>query len=839
MNTEIRNGRGRRDETAGRENPLLDQHAALVSASGISTKVATARGYRSITTRAELARLGFAHNQQRVPALLIPIWNVAGELALYQIRPDEPRIVKGKALKYETPRGSRMVLDVPPPAREALGGPKVPLFITEGVRKADSAVSRGLCCIDVLGVWNWRGSNELGGKVALADWELVALNGRTVFIVFDSDVAQKPEVRAAMDRLKAFLERRGATVHIVKLPHGPKGEKVGLDDYLAGGHPIETLFGLSAPDTPSPESHDSTPDDDSPYTVERGRLCFIKETKDGPVVLPLCNFNASISEEVVIDDGTETTRAFLIDGRLSAGGSLPTARVIADRFGRMDWILQSWGVDAVISAGMSAKDRLREAIQVLSRDVKRRRIFAHTGWREIEGQWIFLSANGAVGVDGFEVELGGELSRYQLPSIPENEIEAVRISLDLLGTAPAVVSFPLLAGIYRAPLASVLPLDVALWIEGITGSLKSTLAALFLCHYGSFERTNPPENWSSTANALEKSAFTLKDMPLLVDDFAPAALDRRELQAKAARLLRAQGNLAGRGRLKSDLTTRPAYPPRGLIIGTGEARPSGRSILARTLVLDLDRKHINFDQLNASQAAADRLPHAMAGFVRWLAPQMPTLRSCLRDAFSKARQRALGIGSHLRIPEVLAHLWVGLDCVLSYATEIGACSSSRGDELRHQGWAALLERAKTQNLLIEEERPARLFLQVLASLITQKRVLLVPKNHRIEPDNPAYPAIGWFDSEHLYLIPEAAFQVVGRFAREGGEAFPVSEQTLRSDLVKEGVAVRERGRNTVVARAGGGMHRVLKLSRAAAAAILGGDFPLPLPVVTGVTGPEE
>jgi hypothetical protein len=46
--------------------------------------------------------------------------------------------------------------------------------------------------------------------VALPDWESIALNNREVFIVFDSDVMQKRAVHAALARLKAFLESRGA-----------------------------------------------------------------------------------------------------------------------------------------------------------------------------------------------------------------------------------------------------------------------------------------------------------------------------------------------------------------------------------------------------------------------------------------------------------------------------------------------------------------------------------------------------------------------------------------------------------------------------------------------------
>ena len=87
---------------------LLPQHASLLTASSISDDVAEARGYRSVEQKARLTELGFSSSQTRLPALLIPIWNVAGEIALYQTRADEPRIVDGKAVKYETRlRGGR------------------------------------------------------------------------------------------------------------------------------------------------------------------------------------------------------------------------------------------------------------------------------------------------------------------------------------------------------------------------------------------------------------------------------------------------------------------------------------------------------------------------------------------------------------------------------------------------------------------------------------------------------------------------------------------------------------------------------------------------------------
>ncbi len=824
---------------SGEGDNLLPQHSRLMEASAILATVAEARGYRSVHTKAELRRLGFGENQARVPALLIPIWNVRGEIVLYQIRPDEPRIIKGKPIKYETPFGARMVLDVPPPARQWMGDPSHPLFITEGIRKADAAVSKGLACIALLGVWSWRGSNEFGGKAALADWESIALNGRPIYISFDSDISLKPEVRIALLRLKAFLEGRGAEVHVIYLPAGANGCKVGLDDYFAAGHSVDDLLRLSQREIKCEAGDEDTGRGNGQYQVKDGRTCFLRETQEGSLPVPLCNFSARVTEEVVLDDGIETTRAFLIEGTLESGRSLPAVRVPVERFSGMSWVTSSWGLGAVVCAGQAMRDRLREAIQVLSPEVARRQVFAHTGWRCIDGAWRYLTAGGGTAMDGFEVDLGEELSRYSLPSNPAPPAAAMRASLELLEIAPFEITAPLWAGVFRAPLASSYPLDLSLWMDGVTGSLKSTLAALFLSHWGAFDRTNLPGAWSSTANALERRAFILRDAMFVIDDYAPSPLDRRELEIKAARLLRAQGNLAGRGRLKQDLSERPGYHPRGLVVGTGEQLPSGRSIRARTLVIDVERSKVNLGLLTAAQRAADRLPHALAGYVSWLAPQIGTIGENLRSAFASAPARAHEDASHLRLPEALAHLWLGVDCGLTYAEEIGACDSAEAQDLRDRCWEALQQRAHAQCQGLEEEKPTRRYLSILVTLIRQKRVLVLPRMGRKQADRSDPPLVGWYDEEGLFLIPEAAFQVVSRFAAETGEPFAVNQRRLGQDLVGEGIAVPNPGHTTNTVRIGGTSQRVLHLRIKSVEKVIGEDFPFPDSIVTGVTGSTE
>jgi hypothetical protein len=75
----------------------------------------------------------------------------------------------------------------------ALRNPHIPLWFTEGAKKADalaSAYGDAIIPININGVWGFRGTNSAGGKVALPDIDEIAWNGRAVVLAFDSDVAR-------------------------------------------------------------------------------------------------------------------------------------------------------------------------------------------------------------------------------------------------------------------------------------------------------------------------------------------------------------------------------------------------------------------------------------------------------------------------------------------------------------------------------------------------------------------------------------------------------------------------------------------------------------------------
>lgn len=244
--------------------------------SGISEEVIRARGYRTVTDPRELAALNFAPSQRLTPGLLLPGHAPDGSNGFCMFRPDYPRQARsrggglsGKVVKYEFPKGMSMRLDCPPVCREKLADPSIPLWITEGQKKADALASHGLTAAAMLSVWTFKGRNEYGGVVFLADFDYIALNGRNVRIVFDSDVMFKPSVRQALDRITAHLQRKGAHVTAVYLPGG-RDRKVGVDDYLLS-HTVADLEALI--DAPRPQPQPAPPTlellDSPPLTIRR------------------------------------------------------------------------------------------------------------------------------------------------------------------------------------------------------------------------------------------------------------------------------------------------------------------------------------------------------------------------------------------------------------------------------------------------------------------------------------------------------------------------------------------------------------------------------------------
>ncbi|HZA22770.1 MAG TPA: DUF927 domain-containing protein, partial [Dehalococcoidia bacterium] len=301
------------------------------------------------------------------------------------------------------------------------------------------------------------------------------------------------------------------------------------------------------------EAPESRPE--NPYVVTPKGLVWLKDCEMGVLPVPLTNFTAQITSEQLRDDGVEVHRSYEIAATLN--GPTYHFQVPASQYSSMGWVSEQLGAQAIVYPGFALKDHARAAIQFLSGQVPSQQTFTHTGWRQVNGLWTFLHANGAIGatgqLSGLLVDLPEALRQFQLPDPPTGEDLriAVRASLQVLEVAGDIVTVPLYCTIWRPVLGMA---DQSTHMSGFTGAGKSELAALAQQHFGpGMDARHLPGNWSSTANALEGLAFAAKDVLLVVDDFAPtgSVADIQRMHREADRLLRAQGNLSARLRMRA------------------------------------------------------------------------------------------------------------------------------------------------------------------------------------------------------------------------------------------------------------------------------------------------
>jgi hypothetical protein len=553
----------------------------------------------------------------------------------------------------------------------------------------------------------------------------------------------------------------------------------------------------------------------APYRATPHGLVWIKETGQGAAVEELLtNFDARIDIDIEEDDGVELRHLFELEAEVQ--GRRHRFSVSASDFKGMTWVLEHLGAKAVVHPGFGLQDRARAAIQLLSPEVRRRRVYVHTGWRKIDDQWVYLHAGGAIGADGVvadvHVALQAPLDRFVLPPPPTGEdlVRAIRTSMGMLEVAPLAATVPDYAAVWRAPLGAT---DVSVHTTGRTGAGKSEKVALAQQHYGSeMDARLLPGSWSSTGNALEGLAFLAKDALFVVDDFSPtgSTYDVQRAHREADRLLRAQGNNAGRQRMRADASLRPSKPPRGLILSTGEDVPRGESLKARVLVTNLPKEGpgaLNWDILTACQreAAEGWYAKALAAYLQWLAPRYETVRADLKKRSAALRDAAYRDGQHRRTPDIVANLGVGLQFFLEFAQHAGAVTGEESQQFWATWWEALGEAAEAQAEHQAGNEPTRRFLELVNAAIASGRAHIARSNGQ-EPDHcerwgwrsavvatgdgdwvraerrPSGERIGWVDGDSLYLEPDAAYAVAQRLARDGGDSLVVTLPTLKRRL---------------------------------------------------------
>ncbi|MFZ4699756.1 MAG: hypothetical protein ACOYMG_06860 [Candidatus Methylumidiphilus sp.] len=583
----------------------------------------------------------------------------------------------------------------------------------------------------------------------------------------------------------------------------------------------------SKPDSQNPKNGKANPR----YVIdEEGRIC----KPDSHIPKPLCNFKARIMTEVLHDNGDEIETFFLIEAKLANNKrTFPGIEIPAANFAGMAWVTAKLGACAIVYAGSSNRDQLRDAIQELSEDITQKTVYTHTGWRCLDGdEWRYLHGGGSIGADGnhegTEVNPGEQHMRlYRLPSPPKAEElgVAIRASLELAVLAPNVPELGdyLLAAVFRTPTGEAAPIDHGGWLYGSTGNFKSEAAALALAFFGEFDGRHIPSNFTDSTGGIERKTHAAKDALMVVDDFKPlgGANDVNKLHAKADAIFRGVGNQSGRSTLTANRKERAALYPRCFVLATGEDLPRNQSCRARLTVIELAKGDIDRAKLSQLQKSAmDGLfRQVMSAYLQWLAPQMAELKKKLPGIIRSFRERALSLEfatAHARTASDYASLRAGLCLFAEFIMQTGAIPAKEIADFEERAEKSLQSLMTRQSESQGEEDEVKRFFALVYSALSAGRCHVSDKLTQGPPnENPFFwgwlthtvthedkkivehlkpqgQCIGWTDKDNkeLCLDGEATYAVTQAYAREQGRTIEIGKNTLWKRIKEKGLLAR-------------------------------------------------
>jgi len=406
--------------------PFYPHHVQYLEKRCVDPGWAAHAGLRAVTAEEGAKLIGFERALSS-PGLAIPYPNVPGYVRI--------RLDAGDT-RFLAPRDREVPVYLPP---DCLREGDEPIYVVEGPIKALALRDHSFNAVGLGGTGTTLTTKDDVRRLN-SSWGTVAITGRHVVIVFDSNRATNPNVARDEARLAQALELAGAKVRVAALPPREGGGDWGPDDFLAEREyaALKAVIDAAVPAAPIERcefiathfnkeeerwgaavallddlpflasvrergvsvelqvqqqlgkykvkmsdfrramkrldqkgKEKTAPDPASattcaPYAVHGGQLCCVKRVGDAVVHEPICNFNAGILHEEVLDDGLEQQRRFTVAGNLVTGEALCAVHIRPSELSSESWPLEKWGAKALVCALPRAAAHLRAAIQAHS-----------------------------------------------------------------------------------------------------------------------------------------------------------------------------------------------------------------------------------------------------------------------------------------------------------------------------------------------------------------------------------------------------------------------------------------------------------------------------------------
>ncbi|HCQ6371093.1 TPA: DUF927 domain-containing protein [Clostridioides difficile] len=510
------------------------------------------------------------------------------------------------------------------------------------------------------------------------------------------------------------------------------------------------------------------------------------------------NFLVNIVNQHIINNKGKKTCNLEIEGINKKGELLRSVIIEANEVKNSNWIDSNWGFENQIFPNMQVK--FEKLLRHLSSNVEKIEKYGQTGFKKIDNKYVYIHGDGIIGDTSKNLRLNNKIKNYKLIQDVSKERLANKISLNLLELINEEISYPLLSLVYLSPLVEILnefgkvP-SFAVWMYGETGSRKTSIAQVFLSHFGNFKNFLPA-TFNDTKTSLEVKANYVKDALFLVDDYKPAQTrkDKESQDEKAEEISRFYGDRISKGRSNVNLEIQKENDPKGMVLITGEGLISGHSSNARMIALELKRNMVDLNKLTKAQNDIEILSASMAGYIRWLlnyinnSQKSEKLKNLVEnfEIYRKELQDKYK-NAHGRTIEAISWLKIGFSMMLDYFSENGLINRFEVQDYITSSEEIFENIIKKQIEIIEISNPVDKFINILRELINSNSINICELINNTPSGYEKGNIVGYKDKNYYYFHDENLYQKILKICQGHSISFTMGKVAIWKQLKNNGI----------------------------------------------------
>ncbi len=436
-----------------------------------------------------------------------------------------------------------------------------------------------------------------------------------------------------------------------------------------------------------------------------------------------------------------------------------------------------------------------DAEKIIESDFRRRtaqirtkRVLYEAGWQRVDGSWRYVRDGYKLGMDTV-VATGKKLPCYYLCDkkiAGQYFWDMLNITRDR-NTNYVMVLFSLLGILYRPmEIAGITP-RFTLFVNGKSGAMKSSLAKILFTQLASDEhrktlRRIDADTLVSFERAIVENG---RDTTLLFDDYAPAKTvqQKNEMQNKLEKIIRMVGDGATKSRSNAKLADLKGKGVRGVVAVTGELKGKGLSSNLRCIYVEMKKGSVYTTKLAYFQKNEDAYSTALSYFADFIECNWGSVVEVCKVNTEHYRMMFSEKIKEPRIVDNAIVLQLAADIFKEFMIKWGGFSCDIAGLERTKMTNAIMEIAQQNEKMTEVESYSEMFVQSIATLMTEKEIIL--HNEKLtEEDLVSFD--GFYDEEHFYFIPDKVYAKCVRYIQQIGQFLPFDMKEMSAELYHDG-----------------------------------------------------